>query len=355
MNDLHFSVSVGINDYPTFNKLNHAVSDAKEFHQWVCHPQGGNVPAANAELVCGPDPLPDDWGPLSAKPQLNEVLHHLKRFRGQVEDAVRDDPDAWKRTRLYLFCSGHGIAPSANDAALLLANADREEPGYNLSCGKLQEWFQQAQSFRELVFFADCCRERIPGTPDSWLPWLERKGHNGQVRWLLGCATYFGDYAHEERREDVPPDERRGYFTRALMDGLRGAAADKRTCRVTANRLADYVQRRVLHATADRARPQRPTMPFAEDFVVCRVDEVKRASFNVTLVFPSGYQGRVELVGDSDVFSVEISGDAGREKSMTLEEGIYQVLSVEPPDGADPFRTDDGKFLVVKEGQRVEL
>ena len=182
-----------------------------------------------------------------------------------------------------------------------------------------------------------------------------REGHNGQVRWLLGCATYFGDYAHEERREDVSPDERRGYFTRALIDGLRGAAADKFTRRVTAHRLADYVQRRVLHATAYRMRPQRPTMPSAENFDICQVDQVRLARFTVTLVFPDDYQGRVELVKDRDVETVQVNSDADREQSITLEEGIYQALSVDPSEGGDPFKRDGGKFLVVKEGQRVEL
>lgn len=351
MNELHFAVSVGINEYPAFDRLNYAVGDAEKFDEWVRHAQGGDVPDGNAELVTSPEPLPDEWDAFTASPRVDDVLTHLRRFREQVEAAVAEDSSAWDRTRLYLFCSGHGIAPAAQDAALLAANSDRDNIGLNLPCKKLQEWFQEAQPFRELVFLADCCRKRIAGAPEPWIPWPKKTGDRGNVRWLLGCATYFGDLAFEG---DGSPDERRGYFTSALLDGLRGAAAEKETGRVMAYGLADYVQRRVQHATEDRLRPQRPTMPAAEDFLICRVDEVKLAKFNIKVVFPDNYQGQAELRKGREVVPLDVTGDGGRERTLELEEGIYQAWSVEPPDGPEPF-TENGKFVVVKEGQHVEL
>jgi hypothetical protein len=94
--------------------------------------------------------------------------------------------------------------------------------------------------------------------------WTDQTVQNGSVRKFLACGSIFGRQAREET--DRPPDERRGYFTRALMDGLRGAptAIDDRTGRITSTQLKGHIAEHMRRATEDKKKFREPLEP---DFI----------------------------------------------------------------------------------------
>ena len=54
-------------------------------------------------------------------------------------------------------------------------------------------------------------------------------GVGGRVFQLVGYATTGGALSREDTARydpDIPADERRGYYSRALVEGLRGGAVD---------------------------------------------------------------------------------------------------------------------------------
>ena len=103
--------------------------------------------------------------------------------------------------------------------------------------------------FRELVFFLDCCRVREVnargrGSEFDW-PMTGEGARAGQVRTFVGFATEFSNPAREAvvaGATDEGGRPPRGYFTRALLDALRGGAA-RTGGGVTASELKKYLER----------------------------------------------------------------------------------------------------------------
>ena len=342
---LHYSVSVGINLYPALTNLNNARDDAKAFHQWVTDPAGGGlIDQVNAFLIVA-DPTAKPSVRETADPVQKQVFAALNRIRNEVNAKVDDDPTAWNRTRLYFYGSGHGIAPVAQDAALLMADAGPLDYGENVSCAELRNYFLTAQTFAEVLVFADCCREYADaplGTP----PWTRLRRTWGNVNHAFCCATYFGDYAFEpDVAENAPPDERRGYFTRALLEGLRGEAADPKTGHVDTTTLAGYVQKRVALLTKERARPQtvnlsaEPGRPIllAELPVVA----VPPNEHPVELEFSDPAPGTVELMDGTKLFGTYDSTLGPW--SLKLPNNFYRVV---PVNGGGRPLSNDGFFEV---------
>ena len=215
MNDLHFAVIVGINPYPAIGPLTAAHADAQDFYDWVTSPQGGKVPGANAIRILGEAPSGGE-----ASPTREFIYDRIEEFRQRAKHALDDDPDAWPATRFYFFGAGHGIASERKDAALLAANVTPSRYTRHVSCKSVLDFFERVQCFRELVLFADCCRTSFEGTVNR-IP-ADMSGDDadwGGVRQFMACGSIFGRQAKEEI--DYPADQRRGYFSRALLDGLR--------------------------------------------------------------------------------------------------------------------------------------
>ncbi len=168
--------------------------------------------------------FPDDevgLDPIDARPRCAHIYSAIKPFKDRMEEVREDDVVAWENSRLYFYVSGHGFSSSASDVALLTADA-RKGDWNHVSCEMLVEHFRSVQSFHELVVFADCCRDRVPTVAPSG-PFWEKPDtlYAGSTRDILGFATGYGSKAFEP---GVDADDQRGYFTKALLEGLGGRA-----------------------------------------------------------------------------------------------------------------------------------
>src|SRR5207237_3207944 len=110
----------------------------------------------------------------------------------------------------------------------------------------------------------------------------------GQTLRFLGYATGLGQLAYEPLAA-VNANAGRGFFTRALLAGLRGGARDE-TGAVTSVGLATYVQKSVEDLTKDT--PVRQKVQVIGDYVpaiVFRQATGERPKRTVVLRFPPSF------------------------------------------------------------------
>jgi uncharacterized caspase-like protein len=263
LNPNHFAVCVGIDHYPAFRPLKGAVNDAVDFSEWLLNE--GGLPIDQVEtILLDPDAdlakllLPE------AKPSRTQVFHRLADFQNRFKLRLDQDPYAWDTSRLYIYMSGHGLSSDIQDAALLLANSSPDMLGENISCARLISYFGNAQYFKEVVVFADCCRERADDFEVGNIPLTPKKNKFGRMSHLLGFAAGFGELAFEESptpQDNGNPDETRGFFTQALIECLRAGSADPNDPDgVDSLDLARRVPQRVAELTKSRPKPQIPSI-----------------------------------------------------------------------------------------------
>jgi hypothetical protein len=358
MNDLHYAVVLGIDSYPAFTPLNYARKDAQAFRDWLLDADGGALPPGNVHLVSTDQTFtsPDD-----AVPTITEAVKAFREVHAAVRAGSKANPLDWEKTRLYVYAAGHGIAPAVSDAAVLLANATLDELGQNIPCQKWLDFYQTTQLFREVVVFADCCREVRQGAPGLGPPFTYHPGQRGEVSWILGLATQYRDKSYEPTNKPENPDEQRGFFTRALLEALRNPSG----AAVTSINIGDYLHQRVISLTAGRPYPQTPHItgstsrpivfraakPAAADPADLAAADPGAVEYPVTIEFTTTPHLKVELRGSKGDLRGAHDTAAGT-WSLSLPNDIYQVL----PEGATtgPF-PGDGLFRILGEGRHVRL
>jgi len=353
-NPLHFGLAVGIDRYPALGHLQHARADARAFHAWLTDPDGGSVPPDNCRLIVAADKeMPPEATQDQAVP-IADLLHDALLLLEKLADAALEKrPDLWGEARLYYYVSGHGLAVDPRDAALLMANAGRPRlMGRHVSCARVLDYFLRLQTFHELVIFADCCRDRDAGAPWMPLPFNPIIGaQKGEVVTAVCLATLFGEKSFEPEKADG----RRGFFTDALLKGLRGEFA-RPDEPIDSNNLAAFVRQRVraLTQTDDFTEPQTPVFQCDAARPVLFRPPLARAAevaYRVALTF-QGYTGGVQLRGGDRKPIAQQAVAPGAAWVLSLPGGLYKVEPLAA--GAAPFR-GNGLFEVIGEDSHVDF
>jgi hypothetical protein len=347
MNPHHYAVVVGIGRYPGgFPPLGGPVRDALEFAAWLKgRRQGGGVPAKNIKLVLTPHVR--SMALNRAKPTkemidraLQEIYDRARKAEDDADEDQREEVRA--QTRLYFFVAGHGIMPGGGQSALLDASAMPSRQ-LNLELRSYLDFFETDGTFGEVCIFSDCCRTYAPFAQPGGPPFDKPARFGGEVATLFGWATTAGRMSFG----DESPDDARGYFSRALVSGLRGNATDPDRGVVTASSLRAYVAAAVRESTKDKdeAMRQMVTMPVDPDreraFGPARkvprqrgtstVRSTGRDRRKVVIRFPDGFTDPVELVAPDG------------SKSFW-----------EPADGAWTVRLFDGSWIVQRAGTELD-
>lgn len=348
MNDYHYAVVVGIDRYPGLSDLVGARADAEAFARWLEAPDGGALRPANVQRIIPTDAEQDAFGadPAAARPVREQVEDAIADLADTVTAAVRADAAVWDKTRLYLYAAGHGLAPSGGEGALYLANA-REGRSRHLELAKYRNWCLRCATFREVVVFADCCRTRsttvhaLPPTLDECqAPLVERQSTS-----VVGYGSGIGEPTYES--------EARGYFTTVLLEGLARGPRDE-TGAVTAATLGPYLSTTVAELTKTMPHPQTAQLWFdaAQRVVFCTGAVPAPTTVEVTISFPAGYAGRVELVGPNGAWLGSHDAGTGPWRKQ-LEPGAYGVQP-EPGEPAAEF-ANKGLFWVTEGLSDVQL
>ena len=360
-NPLHFALIVAICRYPGgFKELEGPLNDAKAFADWLEKPDGGGLMHDN--ITCVETPLsPPSMTIDTAAPRKTAIDRALEGLRGSVRTAIAKLPEeeqisARDRTRLYIYVAGHGVMPRDGTAALLDAEATPTTQ-HNLDLGAYAKWLEREGAFAELAVFGDCCRNYKMLMAAQGPNFLTQMQVGGPVAWCIGYATAGGTTAWEDSETyepEIPADERRGYFSRALVEGLEGKGANPATGYVTPHHLHQYVVTAVRRRTANRKEHEQqdvlmPTSS-AQEMRFGPRHEVHR--YKIVIHFRPGAPQEVELVGPGG----EVAHWKPQEGPWTYfcYDGLWQVQRV-GSDRDSAGLTDGGIFRVTGDDRDVQL
>ncbi len=343
----HYAVVIGINRYPGLSDLAGPRADAEAFYEWLVDEHGGRVPEANVHCVLAKPTeeagFRDAW---DARPTSFDVESKLGQINQTFTAAMNADQTIWEHSRLYVYASGHGVAPSGGAGALLCATAYPKENFWDMiEFSAVHAWYRSAGLFKEVLLLADCCRDPRPLAPSLGLRLGSPRRSYGNSELLMAFATSYAEAAFEE------PDRFRGYFTAALVDGLRGGAADPVTGEIRADRLSMYIYDHVHEMTAGQAYEQTPDFPITNprDPMVVRpgLGRLPQPRREMTIRFPAGYAGKVRLQRDRE--DVATWDPTQGPWTVDLPEADY---TIGPVNGGKAFE-NGGAFRVI--ARKAEL
>jgi hypothetical protein len=246
-----WALIIGVDDYSEsqISKLNGAANDARTLADALVEYAG--FPKDQVTLLASDQPS-------GFQPRRSTILRYLSNLRGTVpEDGL-----------LLISFAGHGIerggrayllpsdALGVNDMVLLEDTA--------VSVDRLKESIRVSRVGQVILVLDACRNDPAPGrgNGDNRMTNAFRKSfdfdqRNHDIRaFAILYATAEGERAYEY---DV---KKQGYFTWALVEGLRGAAANDRG-EVTLHRLVDYIQNNVPKLVQRDLGSDKPQHPFA--------------------------------------------------------------------------------------------
>ena len=294
------AILIGIRDYPTLlgdektSVLQGPVNDVDAVKAWLLDPLGGGFANDSTIHVIISDGAAPADGARPTDVELEEVLLHLALL-AQKSNARGTGLRVGER--LYLFMAGHGFSPERADACLYTANA---RPGFNAhihATGWLN-WLQESAFFEEFVLWMDCCMDRMATGPvrDPLLA-----GPASDVPPRASFVAFAAQRPLKAVENPIPADDDKvhGVFTWALLQGLRGAAADQNG-RVTGRSLADWVRnaQAALMTDAQRENSNVALDPeiIQEDPGLIFVRGIEQLRYRVTLDFPPAANGRTAFL-----------------------------------------------------------
>ncbi|HEV7333087.1 MAG TPA: hypothetical protein VGN63_18780 [Flavisolibacter sp.] len=309
-----YAIVVGLKKYPGLDKsqkpLEGPENDAMDFYNWVLSSKGGQVPKDQIQLILSshfPSVNSDDF--MDAKPAEIEIGKAFQRLWDLAKANQKNRKPAKVGRRLYIFMSGHGIAPQhfgnkiEKESALLMSNVDPDNmaaPRYHIPGTYVANWFCENDLFDEIFLFMDCCRDKV--TAASINTFLPAKGDSDKAKRFYAFASRWS----RKTRERPMPDENnkvRGVFTKTLLKALEGAAAmaeknNKLFGHITFESLQSYLINNMKHFM-DTPSPtdSEPVEPDVDYFPKSARDTVVVGTsvpdFEVTIKAPAGASGEV--------------------------------------------------------------
>ena len=345
-------IVVGITNYPGIAELKGPEHDAQEFYDWLTSSSGGDVPPNRVDKIVSSD-FQTTPPPTPMKP-AQEVADAFDRLQAAAFGSSLIPKRLGRR--LYVYAAGHGAAlpfasdPERSDAAFLLANATLTNAAHVMT--KLHAlYFLNAGIFDEVAVFMDCCRIPLSLNP-HYPPYINAIAVDvleSERRTFFAFATKWGLTAREKAFDGVM----RGVFTKALMLGLKGAAANPDGT-ITSSSLRDYLLLNMKDLLTQQEQddpeiPKRPHVPApAVELVFSTVSPPR---VNVSVTFPPAAANQpILILGDGFITAAEGQTGSGPkwDAPNPLPRGGYFVQI--PAAGlAKPFRLvgNEGTFNVV--------
>ena len=327
--DKDWAIVVGVRRYPGISDLDGSENDAKDFRDWLVSPAGGDVPAANVTLILSSNfPGPTD-------PTTAEVEKAFEALDDLAEKNKEEGNGRRVGRRLYLYFSGHGYAPSKDDAALLMANATPRRVGNHIAGRAWAEWFHDSGYFEEIALFMDCCRDSyttVPMRPAHLNQVLNTDNIQSRKR-FYAFGTQWDRKAWEKK---TPGDNKvHGIFTTALLSGLKGLAADSATGSITAGSLRAYLYQNMKNflSKTEQDSPDIGKEPFIDDhtspaapMIFGAVAQPQIQKFTVRLHIPEAARGaKADVLNGDGANPVATTAAVPAIWQIELTKGLYEA------------------------------
>jgi len=220
------AIIIGVTRYPELSRdggtadLQGSINDAEGIRNWLVRPDGGGVPVANIEYLIREQATPAD----KADPTRDAVVRAFVRMYARCwPNGPAGPPKVPTGRRLYVYVSGHGLASDPDNGALLCSNSTDNLYSTVAPVPSIKA-FRQAGFFRQFVVWFDGCMD-WPGLEPEGINYNPRPGND-----LNPPGPVFTAYAARPRLRAVESADAQGkmggVFTRTLLAGLGGGAAD---------------------------------------------------------------------------------------------------------------------------------
>lgn len=341
MNDQDYAIVVGISLYPGFGatptdnaNLRAPVRDAIGIFNWLVSPSGGDLPPDNVELICS-DEGARMVDVLDAVPKLEEIQRAFQKLvqRAEVSDAARKGFRAGRR--LYIYMSGHGFAPEPYTGCLFVANATRLNVPNVYASGWLK-WFRDAACFDEFVLWMDCCMDRMVTVDPEAIPLRPQLAAPSHAPAMVAFAA-----PRPLRALEIEIDGAiHSVFTHTLLKGLKGAAGDRQSGRVTGRSLGDYI----YNAMKD-------WIPAAEmkNPVISKEPQIVEAASDLVLFEPAP----ASFTAQSYPITIRFPGAPGPARARLWRGNPAQAEDVEIKNGIVEIERPRGLYVVEVPGQSL--
>ncbi|HQR70915.1 MAG TPA: hypothetical protein PLE54_09960 [Burkholderiaceae bacterium] len=321
-----YALLIGIGSYPKLGEggtpanLRSPANDVASVKAWLVDPNGGNVPEDHVTAIVSPDGAETPTG--------DQLEAELLKFMPIAEFNKSQQRGFTVGRRIYLYMSGHGFVPlGVQRACLFTANA-YEFAGYNVHATGWLNWLQEAGFFREYVLWMDCCMERITSFQPRDPPFRQPL----DVEPPLACFVAFAAQRPLRAVEAVIPEDGNkvhGVFTWALLEGLRGAAADRNGV-VSGRSLADWIRNaqvaRIGPTDINNVEVSKEPEVLREDPGLVFVRGVRKRTYDVAISFPATATGQsARLWGGAPPVVRKTFSVTGAPEVLSLEPGLYLV------------------------------
>lgn len=312
-NNQDYAVIIGIKNYDVLKSLEAPIEDAESFSEWLKDREGGDVPKENVKFIENIN---------------NSNQAPYPPILDNIDDALLEIIDQGQGTgyrRLYFFFSGHGIGVNWNEVSLCLPKWSESRLNYAMSTNAYLNYFVTSNLFDEVFFFLDCCRTRkigVQGLPPA-VNWPRQGGK--QCRNIMTMhATDYEDVAREGWVDNATGSHITGYFSKALIEGLKGGATDPFTGNITIDSLHNFVTRRTKELAAAKGHVQNAqlSLPKTTGNFVIKPSVV--TNINTTINFTKS--GVFTLYGPPGITAKQTGAvTAGESWQLELYQGLYMI------------------------------
>jgi hypothetical protein len=237
-----WALVVGIANYPSYGdtpteplNLKAPINDAIAVEQFLREELG----VKHTRLLTSAQNNGTAWGDPPPRPVRNDIERWIRDIAVQSDANDRAGKGIQVGRRLYLYFSGHGLAPEKSKRALVTSDALARIFIDHVLATAWQDNLSNTGFFSEYVLWMDFCSQARVTLLPSVPPFLITAPPNPPAPQFTACAAAFPMQAVE--LPIGPGGEFRSVFTYELLRGLRGAAINPATGGIRTRDLTAYL------------------------------------------------------------------------------------------------------------------